>query len=110
MWGLLAPPLTLAALITAFLIPNWGGFYRALVYACVVPVHWSIKGRYEDYMNTKEAARMGAVLAPQVKGKWPGGIDLIFKYVRFLVLLGCRPPPSKDLPSADAHLLHSDAG
>ena len=33
--------------------------------------------QYIRYSQHREAARLGAVLAPELKGRWPGNLDLL---------------------------------
>lgn len=75
----LVPPLVLAAFISTLVtqIPS----YRALIYIFAVPAYWTVKVQHDNYVKRRDAALMGAVLAPEVKGKWPGNLDLIFQYV-----------------------------
>jgi len=34
---------------------------------------------YRDYVDAKESSRLGAVPVPQIKGKLPGNIDVLFR-------------------------------
>lgn len=69
------PPLVLAALISRYVL-RW---HPILIYTSAIPVYWTIRVRYDTFQKKRAAARRGAVLAPEVKGKWIGNIDLIFK-------------------------------
>lgn len=77
--NILVPPLALAAL-TLFLINNRDRSYQILLYGLAVPVYWIIRVQYDNYDRKREATRLGAVLVPEVKGKWPGNLDLLFRY------------------------------
>ena len=39
------------------------------------------QNQYSRYFQHREAARLGAVLAPELKGRWPGNFDLLIGYV-----------------------------
>ena len=36
---------------------------------------------YSDYANNRDAAALGAVLPPQVRDKWPGGLSLLSRFI-----------------------------
>ena len=48
--------------------------YPVFVILCAVARDW-----YTQFTQRREAYRMGGRLAPQVKGKWPGNIDILFR-------------------------------
>lgn len=72
----LAPPLLIATLIQRLLLPNVGSF---LLLAITIPFYWTAKIQYGQWYIRREAARLGAVLAPEVKGRWPGNIDVLLR-------------------------------
>lgn len=77
--NVLIPPLIFVALISTFIINDLDRVYRSIVYALAFPVYWTIRVQHDNYARKREAARLGAVLAPEVQGKWPGNIDLVLR-------------------------------
>ncbi|KAF8314509.1 cytochrome P450 [Clavulina sp. PMI_390] len=78
--NLLVPPLGLAALVSRFLLPqHLTSMYRTLLYLLATPLYWTVKIQYGDWVNRGEAKRRGAVLAPEVRGKWFGNLDILVK-------------------------------
>lgn len=71
------PPLISAALVVHF-APLSLRRYSSIVYLLAVPACWTIRIKVERLENKRHAKRLGAVLVPEVKGKWPGNVDLIF--------------------------------
>jgi hypothetical protein len=69
------PPLALAALVSSYVLRGC----TMLVYTTAIPVYWTVRLQYDIFQKRRAAARLGIVLAPEVKGKWIGNIDLIFK-------------------------------
>lgn len=80
-------PLVFALLIATFLLPGYGLFSRILVYILCIPGYWSAQNQYNLWVKKREAAARGAVLAPEIKGKWIGNIDLMIQYVFNAILL-----------------------
>ena len=70
------PPLAMAAVICR--IGSWTPFPSTLVYVLAIPTYWTIRIQYDSYTKERDATRRGAVLAPEVNGRWIGNIDLIF--------------------------------
>lgn len=71
------PPLAIAAIICK--IASWRhSSYTILTYVLATPIHWTIRIQYDSYVKQRDAARRGAILVPEVKGKWIGNVDLIF--------------------------------
>lgn len=56
---------------------------RAGLYVLAVPAFWSIRNVFRTMARKREADRMGAQMVPCVKGKWPGNIDIMLKWVQF---------------------------
>ena len=73
------PPLALAAVLSILVISDRDRIVHALIYALATPLYWTVAIRYDNNVRKREAARLGAVLAPEVKGKWPGNIDVLFR-------------------------------
>jgi len=77
------PPLVVAAAICR--VAPWTNlFYSVITYVLAIPLYWVIRMQYAVYFKHRDAARRGAVLMPEVNGKWIGNIDLIFLYVQFV--------------------------
>ncbi|KAI6119970.1 cytochrome P450 [Pisolithus croceorrhizus] len=55
--------------------PCW---LRASAYLLPIPLALTCSVLYTYLRDKREAARRGAVLAPQLKSRWPGGLDIIF--------------------------------
>jgi hypothetical protein len=70
------PPLAMAAVICR--IASWTySFYSVLTYVLAIPTYLTIRIQYDSYIKQHDAARRGAILVPEVKGKWIGNVDLI---------------------------------
>jgi hypothetical protein len=70
-------PLAMAAVICR--IVSWTHlFYSVITYVVAVPTYWTIRIQYDLYAKRRDAARRGAILMPEVNGRWLGNIDLMF--------------------------------
>lgn len=56
--------------------------YRALAYIITIPLHAYVRGYISHLYSTKAARRNDAVLVPCVKGRWPGNVDILWKFLR----------------------------
>jgi hypothetical protein len=36
--------------------------------------------QYDRFYQRRDSAQRGAVLAPEIKGRWPGNLDILLKY------------------------------
>ncbi|KAI6119971.1 cytochrome P450 [Pisolithus croceorrhizus] len=54
--------------------PNW---LRVSAYLLPIPLALTCSVLYTHLCDKREAARRGAVLAPRVKSRWPGGLDIL---------------------------------
>lgn len=82
-WRTVLPPLLVAAVICR--IAAWT--YRphiVLTYLLTYPAYWTIKIQYDLYERRRDAARKGAILVPEVNGRWIGNIDLIPWWANFI--------------------------
>ncbi|KAI6117327.1 hypothetical protein EV401DRAFT_1969999, partial [Pisolithus croceorrhizus] len=59
--------------------PHW---LRVSAYLLPLPLALTCNVLYTYLRNKREAARRGAVLAPQVKSRWPGGFDVLLAVAR----------------------------
>lgn len=77
MLNVFAPPLAIAAVICR--IAPWTHLsYSVFTYILAIPAYWTIRIQHGSYSKRCDAARKGAILVPEVKGKWIGNIDLVF--------------------------------
>lgn len=74
----LVPPLILAAVICLVGGISTVGWRLFLWFSCV-PLYWTAEVQYDRRMARRIAHQSGAVLAPEVKGRWPGNIDIMFR-------------------------------
>lgn len=75
----LAPPLVLAAAFcAAYTIPNRS--LRLLIHVFSVPLYWGVNVQLRRYHDRQAAHNLGAVLAPEVCGRWPGNIDIMLRF------------------------------
>jgi hypothetical protein len=73
----LTPPLAMAAFICK--IASWTRLsYSVLTYLLAIPPYCTIRVQYDVYAKQRDAARKGAILVPEIKGKWIGNIDIVF--------------------------------
>ncbi|KAF8308485.1 cytochrome P450 monooxygenase CYP63 [Clavulina sp. PMI_390] len=76
----LIPPFVLAGLISQRLAHHHVSWiYHTLTYILAVPVYWTVKVQYDEFVVKREAKKLGLELVPQVKGKWPGNLDVLFE-------------------------------
>ncbi|KAI6040639.1 cytochrome P450 [Pisolithus marmoratus] len=59
--------------------PRW---LRVSAYLFSIPVALTCNALYTYLRARREAARRGAVLAPQVKSRWPGSLDILLTIAR----------------------------
>ncbi|KAI6119964.1 cytochrome P450 [Pisolithus croceorrhizus] len=59
--------------------PRW---LRVSAFLLPIPLALTCNVLYTYLRNKREAARRGAVLAPQVKSRWPGGFDTLLTIAR----------------------------
>ncbi|KAF8314506.1 cytochrome P450 monooxygenase CYP63 [Clavulina sp. PMI_390] len=81
--NLLVPPIALAALVSHFLLPqDLARTYHVLLYLLATPIYWTVRIQYGDWANQKVAKRLGAVVAPEARGKWPGNLDVLLRVAK----------------------------
>ena len=55
-----------------------------LSYVVVYVGYWTAKVQYQQFRNELEAKHLRAVLPVQLRGRWPGNIDVVVEYVKRL--------------------------
>lgn len=75
----LGRPFVLAGLIWTLLLKQFPKYYFAALYVFAIPVYWTVQVQYQRFMQKRDAASRGAIMAPEINGKWPGNIDLMAK-------------------------------
>ncbi|KAF8308494.1 cytochrome P450 [Clavulina sp. PMI_390] len=50
-----------------------------MIYVSAAPTYWTIKVQYDYIAAKREAKRLGLELVPEVKGKWPGNLDVLIE-------------------------------
>ncbi|KAF8308491.1 cytochrome P450 monooxygenase CYP63 [Clavulina sp. PMI_390] len=73
------PPLVLASLVSQRLaLHNASWIYHIMTYVLATPLYWTVKVQH-DYLTARlQAMKLGVDLVPEVKGKWPGNLDVLF--------------------------------
>ena len=83
------PPLFIAASLSRLVIHvngyNLSPSSSFLLYFLAIPVFWTIKVQWDVFAKMREAKRLGAVLAPEAKGRWPGNIDLLARCAHYIM-------------------------
>ena len=74
------PPFVLAFALSHFTLHPLRQLHAALLYAALIPAYWTVKINYDTQVKKADAKRHGAVLAPQVRGRWPGNLDIVIRY------------------------------
>ncbi|KAF8331895.1 cytochrome P450 monooxygenase CYP63 [Cantharellus anzutake] len=74
-------------LATRFILPS--DFRASLLLRLVLYVvsclgYWTVKVQYTRFKHSREAAKLGAVLPPRMKGKWPGNVDIVLRSLDIL--------------------------
>ncbi|TFY61812.1 hypothetical protein EVG20_g6918 [Dentipellis fragilis] len=64
--------------------PKPGVAGHVMLRLAVVPLSIFLRNMYESYVNKKNADRLGAVIIPRVRGKWPGNLDIALNLVKAL--------------------------
>jgi hypothetical protein len=83
----LTPPLVLSvAICLAYGISRVG--LRLLVWFFCVPLYWTVKVQYTRRLARRAAHQSDAVLAPEVKGRWPGNIDIMLRLALHSIYTG----------------------
>ena len=82
----LAAPPSAVLLLFEFLInrhgidiPGWLAFISAIL---SLPAALSAGIVWSKYRIRREAAAVGAMMPPEVSGRWPGNIDIVFKVMK----------------------------
>lgn len=78
------PPLLIARVISRTLSFTLNTPLSALLYVSTIFAVTTLKVQWTRFMHRRDAAQRGAVLAPVIKGKWPGNIDLLLSCVSTL--------------------------
>lgn len=75
----LGRPLLGTLFLARFLLPQHPYVHYVLLYFLTSPLYWIIYVQYKEFVKRRDAAARGAILAPEIKGKWFGNVDLIVK-------------------------------
>lgn len=70
------PPIFLALVFSRAVFPLG---YPVIIAA--VPIYWACNIKYHRIRKYFIVRRLGARLAPEVRGKWPGNLDVLVRYV-----------------------------
>ena len=83
---ILVPSILVAWVLEGAVLPPVGllqiPFYMAVLVAII-----GLRIQYERFFQRRDTAQRGAVLAPEVKGHWPGNLDILLKYGAILGIL-----------------------
>lgn len=85
---LLVTFLELAALHSFQINPRW--FLAVLLYPLTAIIHNVLRIQLDDWLQRREAHRLGARLVPRVQGKWIGNLDLLMKKSTKIPYIGQR--------------------
>lgn len=75
--ALVAPPVLVSLCHGTFNLRF--GWWSIPVYLLAIPLAAIIRVQYSDFVQAREARRLGARPIPRVVGKWPGNIDVMLK-------------------------------
>ena len=75
------PPALVAYTTLRVLLPATKWYIAPVVHFLAILVYWTARVQYTTSVKRADAARRGARLCPEVKGRWPGNVDLMFTYV-----------------------------
>lgn len=75
----LGRPFVLAALTWVLVLEKFPKYCFAILYLLAIPLYWTVHVQFDRLKQRREAASRGAILAPEINGKWLGNIDLIPK-------------------------------
>jgi hypothetical protein len=81
---LLFPPLLICfsnKLSGTYLGIDFSNYVLICASIVALPLALLITVVYSDYANNRDAAALGAVLPPQVRDKWPGGLSLLSRFI-----------------------------
>ncbi|KAF7374917.1 Cytochrome P450 monooxygenase [Mycena sanguinolenta] len=66
-------------LVNYFKLPRWACIVASVSAA---PVWIWVRSAYKNFLEEREIRALGAVRVPEVKGKWPGNLDLVVGRLR----------------------------
>jgi hypothetical protein len=75
--ALVAPPVLVSLCYRTFDLQF--GWWSIPAYLFAIPLAAIIRVQYSDFVQAREARRLGARPIPRVVGKWPGNIDVMLK-------------------------------
>lgn len=77
---LFLPPTLLAFTILGYVIPfKFTGVNKALFYFVTIAFYVTASVQVKLYKKKRDATKMGAVLPPEVCGRWPRNIDVLLE-------------------------------
>ncbi|KAG6830203.1 hypothetical protein H0H92_001790 [Tricholoma furcatifolium] len=62
-------------------LPNWAVIVSTIL---AIPIGLLLKVSYNDFINRRQAAALGAVLPPRVEDKYPAGLGLLIQSIKNL--------------------------
>ncbi len=81
--NLFLPPTIIALVITRFILPY--RFTESILLRVIWGIatclgYWTFSFQYTLFKHSREAARLGGVLPPRMKGKWLGNADIVLRF------------------------------
>ena len=86
--NLFLPPAIIALVITRFILPyrfTESTSLRVILGIATCLGYWTFSFQYIHFKHSREAARLGGILPPRMKGKWPGNADIVLRSVIILL-------------------------
>jgi hypothetical protein len=80
LFKILIPSLLLGRWLVGVL-PFQIGLFQIPLYLGLAVALITCRIQYDRFYQRRDATQRGAVLAPEIKGRWPGNLDILVKYV-----------------------------
>ena len=88
--NLFLPPTGIIIVLTRFILPHHftaNILSRVILGIATCLAYWTFSFHYAQFKHSREAARLGGVLPPRMKGKWPGNADIVLRSISSSFLL-----------------------
>lgn len=85
--NLFLPPTGIIILLIRFILPHRfteNILLRVILGIATCLAYWTFSFHCAQFRRSREAARLGGVLPPRMKGKWPGNADIVLRSLRIM--------------------------